>query len=62
MFADCGQPLPKTGYVLGSVRTTLYGSSVSVSCSTGYSGVPKALTCQANGDWSSPFGCTIIGL
>ena len=62
MFADCGQPLPKAGYVLGSVRTTLYGSSITVTCSTGYSGVPNALTCQANGDWSSPTGCTIIGM
>jgi len=56
-LADCGIPSESDGYTIGSGSSTVYQSTYSISCASGFSGTPEAISCQASGSWSSPFGC-----
>jgi len=58
-IVNCGTPSVSSAYNLGSGSTT-YGSTYSLSCnsSAGYSGTASSITCQANGTWSAPSGCS----
>jgi len=56
---DCGAPGAITGYVFASGATT-YGSSLTSSCATGYTGSGTSITCSSSASWSSPSGCTIV--
>ena len=56
---DCGDSLPIISHGnFGSVRNTIYLSSVNVVCNTGYkySSNTTTVTCQADGNWSTPTG------
>jgi len=55
---DCGVPTASNGYAIATGSTT-YGSTRTVTCSSGYGGVAPALTCQSDGTWSSQSGCAL---
>lgn len=57
-IVDCGSPIGSSAYVIASGSTT-YGSTRTVSCSSGYGGVAPALTCQSSGTWSALSGCVL---
>ena len=54
---DCllTNPAPAGYTVTGS---TIVGATPTVTCASGYTGTPAALTCQADGSWDASFtGC-----
>ena len=59
-ISDCGTPIADTGYVVGSYSVTTYGSSLNMTCDTGYNGTATDITCTDEGTWSSQDGCSIV--
>ena len=57
-LVDCGSPASPVGYILGAVSTTTDGSTVDVSCDSGYGGIGGTITCQSSGSWSAATGCS----
>ena len=55
---DCGTP-SQAGYTF-SYTNTLYGSTATAVCATGYIGTASSVTCQSGGTWSTSSGCTIV--
>ena len=66
--SDCSSPPSTTGYIVTPGNDTgdlLENATAAVACDTGYSedgGTPPKITCQANGTWVTPTGCTEIGM
>ena len=58
-YVDCGAPTASTGYTIAS-GTTYLASRRTVTCASGYSGSPAAVTCESSGSWSAQSGCTIV--
>jgi hypothetical protein len=55
----CGEPRPKVGYSIAD-GPEQYAAARSVVCVPGYTGSVDDITCQENGQWTSPSGCSII--
>ena len=64
-FTDCGDPSSRAGFTVeANPPSTIEGATATVECAAGYaevSGTPQAISCQANGDWTTPTGCIIKG-
>ena len=54
----CGNPT-QTNYVIES-GTSVFESTRTVSCATGYTGTATDIACQADGTWTTSAGCTIV--
>lgn len=57
----CPAPATTTGYTNPSYTNLTYESTATMSCDTGYTGTASDIICQADKQWSTPVGCTIIG-
>jgi len=56
---DCGPAPRSTGYDPVSGTTTYYLSTWLMVCASGYTGTSSSVTCQIEGRWSTPSGCSI---
>jgi hypothetical protein len=60
VYVNCGTP-SRTGYTY-SGSSQGYGATRTASCAYGYEGSSSTVTCQSNGQWSSPSSsCTMLG-
>jgi hypothetical protein len=56
----CATPRSKVGYIIADGQSN-WASTRAISCTLGYTGDPAAISCQSNGQWTSPVGCTAVG-
>ena len=57
---ECLAPIAGAGYTIGTPTGLTVGSTADVSCATGYTGTPPAITCVDDGDtniWTDQSGC-----
>jgi len=57
--AGCASSPTYTGYTVAGGGTSA-GNTRTVSCATGYTGSSGAISCQSNGSWTTPSGCSPV--
>jgi len=59
-YVTCGNPVPSTGYLLGTgTLATSVNSVYPMTCAIGYTGTAASLTCQSSGAWTAQSGCSL---
>ena len=60
ILVGCLSPTAEAGYTIGTPTGLTVGSTAVVSCASGYTGTPQAITCVDDGDtnsWTAQSGC-----
>ena len=54
----CAEPIATDGYIIDQDGGQNLGDSRLVECAEGFMGTPSEITCEDDGYWSLPSGCT----
>lgn len=56
----CDNYVPQIGYTNAQCNGNASGSSCSLDCATGWAGNASNTTCETDGTWSNPTGCSLV--